>query len=255
MEYSVKKLSKLSGVSARTLRYYDEIGLLKPLRVSSSNYRIYGQNEVDLLQQILFYRELKFSLEDIKGLLTASDFDRKTALMQHLSALKAERARLDSLIQNVYDSLAEIEGEIVMKDSAKFKGFKQKMLEENEEKYGDELRERYGKDAVEKSNKHFSGITQQQFEQAEALRLELEKVLLAAFEEGDPASELAQKACDIHRQWLCIFYPSYSKQYHMGLADMYVADDRFRANYDKLAPGCTDFFRDAIYMYCDNSQA
>ena len=72
----------------------------------------------------------------------------------------------------------------------------------------------------------------------------------AAFDTGDPAGELAQEACDLHRQWLCIFYPKYSKEYHKGLGEMYVADERFRANYDKLAPGCAKFLRDAINHYC-----
>ena len=78
MEYSINKLAKMSGVSTRTLRYYDEIGLLKPVRVVSSGYRIYSQTEVDVLQQILFYRELEFSLEDIKKMLAAPDFDRES---------------------------------------------------------------------------------------------------------------------------------------------------------------------------------
>lgn len=138
----------------------------------------------------------------------------------------------------------------MIQDKEKFEGFKQKLLDENEQKYGKEIREKYGDEAVEKSNKHFKGLTQKQYEQGEALRLELEQTLKAAFETGNPAGELAQKACDLHRQWLCVFYPSYSREYHLGLADMYVSDNRFRANYDKLAPRCTDFLRDAIYIYC-----
>jgi len=74
----------------------------------------------------------------------------------------------------------------------------------------------------------------------------MEAALKAAFDDGDSAGELAQKACDLHRQWLCVFYPKYSREYHRGLGEMYVADERFRANYDKIAPGCTEFLRDAI---------
>ena len=88
MEYSINKLTKISGVSTRTLRYYDEIGLLKPTRVASSGHRIYGQEQVNALQQILFYRELDFSLEDIKKLLSAPDFDIGRAFANHLSAPK-----------------------------------------------------------------------------------------------------------------------------------------------------------------------
>ena len=84
----------------------------------------------------------------------------------------------------------------------------------------------------------------------ECLRISFEETLKAAFETGDPAWELAQEACDLHRQWLCIFYPKYNNEYHKGLGEMYVADERFRAIYDKLAPVCTEFLRDAINFYC-----
>jgi DNA-binding transcriptional MerR regulator len=98
MEYTVNKLSKMSGVSARTLRYYDEIGLLKPLRVASSGYRLYGQKELDTLQQILFYRELGFPLDEIKSILYTDGFDRERSFENHLAELSKKRERLDVLI-------------------------------------------------------------------------------------------------------------------------------------------------------------
>ena len=253
MEYSVNKLSKLSGVSARTLRYYDEIGLLKPTRVASSGYRIYGQNEIDRLQQILFYKELEFPLNEIKLLLAAPDFDKAKAFSNHLDALQRKRKRLDGLISNVRKSIAAMEGAIIMADNEKFESFKQNLLEENEAKYGREIREKYGDAAVTASNARLQGMREEQYQQSEALRLELEKALKAAFDAGDPTGALAYQAVDLHRQWLCIFYPAYSKAYHKGLGEMYVADERFRANYDKIAPGCTEFLRDAIHAYCDQA--
>ncbi|MFA5536907.1 MAG: MerR family transcriptional regulator [Bacillota bacterium] len=250
MEYSMNRLSKMSGVSTRTLRYYDEIGLLKPARVAPSGYRFYGQEQVDTLQQIMFYKELDFSLENIKTLLSAPDFDRVRALTDHLSKLQKKRGRLDRLILNVTKSLAVLKGEITMSDREKFEGFKQKLVDDNEQKYGDEIRARYGNATVDEANSKLMGLTKEQYDVGEGLRLELEITLKAAFETGNPSGELAQKACDLHRQWLCIYYPRYSKEYHLGLAEMYVADDRFRANYDKIAPGCTEFLRDAINIYC-----
>ena len=104
MEYSVNALTKLSGVSARTLRYYDEIGLLEPARIAQSGYRMYGPQQVDKLQQILFYRELGFSLKDIKNLMDDPDFDKLRAFEDHLLALEAKRSRLDALIANVNKS-------------------------------------------------------------------------------------------------------------------------------------------------------
>lgn len=250
MEYSINKLREMSGVSTRTLRYYDEIGLLKPARVASSGYRIYGQREIDVLQQILFYRELEFSLEDIRKLLATPDFDREQAFTSHLTALHEKRRRLDMLIANVTKSTAAMKGEVPMSDNEKFEGFKQKLIDENEQKYGTEVREKYGDQIVDESNAKLKGMTQEQHDESVRLCAELEVTLKAAFDTGDPAGELAQKACDLHRQWLCVFYPRYNKEYHRGLGEMYVADDRFRANYDKLAPGCTEFLRDAINIYC-----
>jgi len=250
MEYTVNKLSKMSGISARTLRHYDDIGLLKPTRVALSGYRIYGQEEVDVLQQILLYRELGFPLDNIKRLLNAPGFDRAKAFSSHLSELHSKRARLDVLIANVTQSIAAMKGEITMSDKEKFEGLKQTLIDENERKYGAEVRAKYGDQAINESNLNLKGLTQEQYDKSERLRIAIEETLKAAFDTGDPAGELAQEACDLHRQWLCIFYPKYSKEYHKGLGEMYVADGRFRANYDKLAPGCTEFLRDAINLYC-----
>ena len=90
----------MSGVSARTLRYYDEIELLKPVRVASSGYRLYGQEETDMLQQILFYRELGFPLDEIKNILCTPDFDKSEAFQRHLTELRKKRERLDILISD-----------------------------------------------------------------------------------------------------------------------------------------------------------
>jgi len=252
MEYSANKLAKMSSVSTRTLRYYDEIGLLKPMKVAPSGYRIYGQSEVDKLQQILLFRELGFPLESIKKLLSASGFDREKTFIAYLTELKAKRKRLDTLIQNVTKSISAMKGEISMTDIEKFEGFKQSLIDENEQKYGAEIREKFGDQAIKDSNATIKSLTKEQYEKSEHLRLALEETLKAAFDTGDPAGELAQKACDIHRQWLSIFYPNYSNEYHIGLGEMYVADARFKANYDKLAPGCTEFLRDAINFYCQS---
>lgn len=101
MEYTVNELSKLAGVSTRTIRYYDEIGILKPSRINSSGYRIYGQKEIDLLQQILFYRELGVSLSKIKEIIYDPSFDIDMALTEHRKALVERRKQLDLLISNV----------------------------------------------------------------------------------------------------------------------------------------------------------
>lgn len=249
MEYTVQKLGRLAGVSTRTLRYYDEIGILKPARINSSGYRIYGKAEVDRLQQILFYRELGVSLESIKNIVTAPSFDGAKALREHHEKLLEKRAQLDLLIANVEKTIALTEGRIVMSDKEKFEGFKQKLIDDNEKKYGREIREKYGDEAVEKSNKKLKGMTEQQYEEVTRLSNEIMETLHAAFKTGDPAGELAQKAADLHRQWLSYYWDGYTKEAHAGLAQMYVDDKRFTAYYDKDQPGTAEFLRDAILIY------
>jgi DNA-binding transcriptional MerR regulator len=249
MEYTVQKLGSLAGISTRTLRYYDEIGILTPARISSSGYRIYGQKEVDRLQQILFYRELGVSLDSIKDIVSAPSFDGANALMEHREKLLEKREQLDVLIANVDKTIALTEGRIKMSNKEKFEGFKQKMVDENEKKYGKEIREKYGKDTVEKSNAKVMNMTQEQHDEVTALSNQLTETLAQAFATGDPAGELAQKAADLHKKWLTYFWNEYSKEAHAGLAQMYVDDARFTAHYDEKQPGTATFLRDAILIY------
>lgn len=249
MEYTVNKLSKIAGVSTRTLRYYDEIGILKPARINSSGYRIYGQAQVDRLQQILFYRELGVSLESIKEIVTAPSFDGVKALREHHEKLLEKRAQLDLLIKNVEKTIESTEGRIIMSDKEKFEGFKQKLIDDNEKKYGKEIREKYGDVVVDRSNNKVKGMTKEQYEEVTKLSAEVLETLYAAFKTGDPAGELAQKAADLHRQWLSYYWDSYTKEAHAGIAQMYVDDKRFTAYYDAKQPGAAAFLRDAILIY------
>lgn len=250
MEYSINKLARLAGISTRTLRYYDEMGLLTPKRISGNGYRVYGQKEVDLLQQILFYRELGMQLDEIKKIIWAKDYDGRAALKSHLQALRAKKEQIELLIANVEKTIAAAKGETTMSDKEKFEGFKKKMIEENEKKYGEEIREKYGDAAIDASNAKLMGLTAEQYEHAQELSAEINASLKTAFEQGDPGGELAQKVCALHKEWLCYFWTSYSQEAHLGLAQMYVDDPRFRAYYDAIAPGCAVFLRDALAVYC-----
>jgi len=249
MEYTVQKLGLLAGISTRTLRYYDEIGILKPARINSSGYRIYGQAEVDRLQQILFYRELGMNLENIKEIITSPDFNSAKALTEHREQLLDKRKQLDLLITNVEKSIALTEGRITMSNKEKFEGFKKDMIEENEKKYGKEARGKYGDEAVNKANQKVMNMTEEDHKEVTRLSDELAKTLTEALKTGDPSSEIAQKAADLHKQWLTFYWNSYSKEAHAGLAQMYVDDERFRAHYDKEQPGTAEFLRDAIHIY------
>lgn len=249
MEYTVQKLARLAGISSRTLRYYDEIGILKPARISSSGYRIYAQAEVDRLQQILFFRELGLSLERIKGIVSASSFDELRALKEHREKLLEKRAQLDLLIANVDKTIAVNEGRITMTDKEKFAGFKQKLIDDNEKTYGEEIRAKYGDEKINQSNERIMGMNEKQYAEWEKIGLKVIESLKEAVATGDPAGEHAQTTADLHRQWLSYTWDSYSKEAHAGLAEMYVADERFAAYYNEKQPGGAEFLRDAILIY------
>jgi DNA-binding transcriptional MerR regulator len=249
MEYTIQRLASLAGVSTRTLRYYDEIGILKPARINSSGYRIYGQEEVNRLQQILFYRELGVGLDSIKEIVTAPSFDEAKALREHREKLLEKREQLDLLIANVDKTIAFTEERITMSNKEKFEGFKKKMVEDNEKKYGKDIREKYGKESVEASKAKVMNMTEEEYQEVTALAEQLHTTLAEAFKTGDPAGELAQKAAYLHKQWLTYYWKEYSKEAHAGLAQMYVDDERFTAYYDKEQPGTAVFLRDAIHIY------
>ena len=252
MSYRINELARLSGLSTRALRYYDSIGLLTPETIDQNGYRLYGQRQVDILQQIMFYRELEFPLANIKCILSASDYDRKKALESQLAALKNRKARIDRLIENVTKTIASTKGDESMTDSEKFECFKKKTIEENENKYGHELRERFGPETIDASNKKMASMDKESWNSAQQLSELINKTLLEAFATGDPAGEASMRLCRLHRQWLCMMWGdgTYTKEAHLALAEGYVADERFTAYYDSLAPGCTKFLRDAIAVYC-----
>lgn len=247
MEYTIKALAELAGLSTRTLRWYDSLGLLKPCRVTEAGYRLYGGAEVDRLQQVLFYRELGLELADIRRILDDPAFNREAALQSHLAALEDRKTRLENLILTIQHTLKE--GQI-MSDREKFEGFKENALRENEEKYGTEIREKYGEDVVEQSNKQFRNLTEAQFEEMNSLAAQIQKRLEKAVTGGlQPDGEEGLAIADLHCRWLTFTWPSYSPEAHAGLGEMYVADERFTAYYDAKVPGCAAFLRSAIRAY------
>ncbi|TCK98505.1 MerR family transcriptional regulator [Natranaerovirga hydrolytica] len=249
MEYTVQKLAQIAGISTRTLRYYDEIGILKPARINSSGYRIYGQMEVNRLQQILFYKALGVNLKTIKGIIQSPGFDEIKALHEHRGKLLDKREQLNQLIVNVNKTIAAKERSIIMSDKEKFEGFKSEIIEENENTYGQEIRLKYGEEVINNSNKRLKNMTKENYEKVKKIENEVLRVLQEAFETGNPASELAQKSAELHRQWLSFFWSEYSKKAHAGLAQMYVDDERFAKYYDKKQHGMAKFLRDAIFIY------
>lgn len=149
-----------------------------------------------------------------------------------------------------------LQGEDYMNDNEKFEGFKQKLIGENEKIYGEEIHRKYGSDLLEASNAKVKAMSQGKWQEVQALEEQIRSKLKEAFEQGNPAGELAKEVCDLHRQWLCTFWKdgTYSKQAHKELAEGYVVDERFTEYYDKIAVGCTKFLRDAIVAYCGENE-
>lgn len=247
MEYSIRALSEMAGVSARTLRYYDEIGLLKPSGVSEAGYRYYGDEEVAVLQQILFYRERGFELKKIQKILYQDGFDIMSALEEHLLELEAQREHVDLLIRTVRKTISSMRGEMSMSDQEKFAVFKEKLIKENEEKYGAEVREKYGTAALDESNRKLMNMSEADWEDFRML----EQEILTRLKEGvaagiSPESEEARQITVLHRRWLEKTWKQYPAEAHRGLAAMYAADERFRAYYDREADGCAALLESAI---------
>lgn len=186
---------------------------------------------------------------NIKDIVTAPSFDGIKALREHREKLLEKREQLDALIANVDKTIALNEGGIIMSDKEKFEGFKQKLMHDNEAKYGKEIREKYGDETVNKSNQKMKGMSQEQYNEMTKLAAEVNETLYAAFKTGHPAGDLAQKTAELHRQWLCHSWDSYSKEAHAGLAQMYVDDPRFTAYYDEKQMSAAEFLRDAIFIY------
>ncbi|EOT29986.1 MerR family transcriptional regulator [Enterococcus saccharolyticus] len=249
MEYTIKKIANLSGVSARTLRFYDEIDLLKPARVNSSGYRIYGQNEVNRLQQILFYREMDLKLEEIKEILDNPDFDVEQALMEHQEKLVAKRQEIDRLLASVQQTMKYYKGEIEMSDQEKFTAFKEQKVAENEAKYGKEIREKYGEETVERSNKKYLNLTEEQMQEMAETEVQLFETIGVYLEQPEIESDVAKEIFRLHKKWLSYTWPTYSAEAHKGLGMMYIADERFMAYYDEKHAGAAQALNDAIKYY------
>lgn len=169
MEYTIKALADLAGVTPRTLRWYHQEGLLKPLRTTEAGYRLYGPREVDRLQDILFYRELGLELSAIRRILDDPAFDRQAALQSHLTELEARRDRLEGLILTVRKTIDETRGGSKMSDKEKFEAFKRRAVEANEARYGEEIRQKYGDGAVDRANANVLALTEEEYGQWTAL--------------------------------------------------------------------------------------
>ena len=240
--YTVQQLSKLSGVSTRTLHHYDEIGLLKPAYTGENRYRYYGREELLRLQQILFYRELDLPLLQIGALLDQPEFDRLTALREHRARLESEAARYRRLIQTIDRTIVELTGDPTMNDADLYHGF----APEKQAEYERWLVDRYGDDArqtIEQSKSHLSSLQPRQRDARMQELADIEAALMEAYKRELPPDSLAlEPMLARHRSWVALMWNKpCSPEAFAGLADLYCAHPDFLARYEKLAAGFCDF--------------
>ncbi|SCI77840.1 Multidrug transporter activation protein [uncultured Clostridium sp.] len=254
MEYTVRGLSKLSGVSERALRYYDSLGLLCPERLPNG-YRRYGSSEVARLQQILFYRQMGIPLKEIALLLDDPEFDRAAALLCHRQSLCRKLTALEKLIGNIDRTLQEWKGGEKMSDQERFAGLGKAAVEKNEQAYGREIRQKYGDKALDQSNAALSKLNKTQYD---AIMQEGEAItasIAACMPQGADAQE-TQAAIARHYAYLnAHFGIHYTYEMYAGLGQMYACDPRFTAYYERFAPGLAAFMQQAIAIFVQEAGA
>ena len=243
MRHSIGSLSKLSGVSIRALRHYDQIGLLQPSEVAGSGYRYYDDAAVERLWQIMFFRELDFPLEEIKEILSSPAFDRSRALTEHRNLLVQKRARLDRLIELVSNAM---KGETTME----FKPFDNSEFESQRDQYAEEAKTRWGNtEAYRESAKRAAKWTD-----ADKERLQKESgEIFAGFASlvgTDPADARVQALVSRWKAFISESYYNCTDDILAGLGQMYIADERFKENIDKFGAGTAQLMSDAIAVYC-----
>ena len=240
MKMRIKEFAEYTGVSVRTLHYYDEIGLLKPARVDQhTGYRFYDEDSLLRMQEILFYRELDFPLKSITEILMSPDYDKGKALDQQRRLLILKKERLERLISAIDSAM---KGADVMNafDNSEF------------EKYKSEAREKWGKtDAYKEHSEKTKGYSKENWRSAEdglsAIFAEFAACKAECIEAGSkPAQTLVAK---LQNHITDNFYTC-TKQILSGLGQMYMMDERFAANIDKNGEGTAEYVSRAIGIYC-----
>lgn len=246
--YTVGQMAHLSGVSVRTLHHYEDLGLLCPLH-ASNGYRTYTSDDVARLQQILLYKEFGLELSIIKAMLDAPDFNVRKALAQHLESLQERKQQLETLIATVQKTIASLEGSIAMTDKEKFEGLKRKTVEKNEQAFGQEARKRWGDDMINKANEKLLSMDEASWNSLQELEESIIQQLQLAMQSGEITGPEAQELVSLHTTWIRTHWPegAYSREAHLGLAQGYLADERFCTYYDSRAgEGATNFLVEVL---------
>jgi MerR family transcriptional regulator, thiopeptide resistance regulator len=241
--YTVKQLSQLAGVTKRTLRYYDQLGLLNPSSVGENGYRYYSKEVLLRLQQILLYRELDIPLEQIKHILDNPEFDVLTALEGHRGELRNRIDRLERLVETVDQTIQYLKGEEPMEDKKLFAVFS----DEEQAEYEKEAMKLYDPEIVKASNRKWKSYSADQKQKIADEGNAVYADFVKAMPSG-PASAEAQAVVERWRQHMNYFWTPNEEQL-LGLAEGYNDDPRFKVNFDKIDQGLAAFVRDAVKVY------
>lgn len=243
-------MSNLAGISIRTLHHYDRIGLLKPLERTEKGYRLYGRHELFRLQQILFFKELDFSLREIAEIVNNENFDLLDALEFHREQLTKRADRLAKLVETVDKTIDELRSnkENEMTEKEMYEGFSDTEIKEIRR----EVSERWGKSQLAESEANVRKLGKNGLQAAKKEGEEICR-LLASLMHLAPSNAQVQNAVSRYHQHLNTFYEVSLERYR-GLARMYVEDERFTAYYEKFGAGLAAFLRRAIGHYCDSKR-
>jgi DNA-binding transcriptional MerR regulator len=244
MSHTVGSVARLAGVTVRTLHHYDEIGLLAPSGRSDAGYRRYGDADLERLQQILFYRELGFGLDDIRTVMTDGGADASAHLARQHAMLLDRIGRLERMAAAVQKALEARTMGISLSAEERFEVFG----DFDPDTHAAEVEERWGdSDPFRESKRRTARYTKadwQRMKEESAVPID---ALLVAMRAGRPADSIeAMDAAEQHRQHISRWFYECTTQIHVGLGEMYVADPRFTATYEKIAPGLATYLRDAI---------
>lgn len=239
----ISEVAKMSGVTVRTLHYYDEIELLKPSETTEAGYRMYSSEDLERLQQILFFRELDFPLNEIKEIMLNPNYDKNEALNKHKEFLIEKRKRIDGLITLIDKT---IKGD----NNMSFKEFDNSKIEENKRKYAEEVKNRWGNtDAYKEYEKKTSSYDGNSWNEINEGMVEILKEF-ADNREEDPNSDIIQSLVEKWQSYITSNFYNCTKEILSCLGLMYIGDERFKENIDKYGEGTAEFMAKAIEIYC-----
>ena len=243
MKLTIKKLADYAGVSVRTLHYYDKVGLMKPESRSSSGYRYYGEDSVLRLQQILFFKELGFSLDDIKSILSQPDFDLLQALQAQRNLLFKKTKRVEELLRTLDTTIETIERKKTMQIKDYYRGFG----EEEIEKFREEVRRRWGEKTLEDSEERIVGMGRENFIELQARGGKLFQTIYSNMAEGYD-SPFIQDLIRKWREWLENFH-HYTDEEVLGLGRAYSQNPDFARFFYQYSDELPQFLTNAIEYY------